>query len=632
MISYGDTVINAASGLPVSGATVAVTTVSGTPVQLYSDNSGTPIGSPINQVATDSLGYFRFYIYAGIYTLTISYNGMVQRTLVGIPIGLDGASAFQLKWEDFGVVPGAIADAVGNSAAWAAMIASGAYKGRTLVAAPATTYRFSKRLPLVAGMSVTGAKGGLAPRLIFGADYFNSTNNSWQGPTSASDATTGVSIWGTTDPNSPIVSVHFEGFKLDGLSQDGRFIRALSIFNARQISISDVEIANMPAAIGLHMGSVSYSTFERLYIHDFYSNGNSFTKTPPNISAIEVDNDRVSDSSGNSVWSRYNTFSIGTLENMVCGPAYVAAYGDQSDGLNDQGSKFSSYSDYTIRNCNELVDTWSVGGVYTNFALLSDRYSGLKVLHGAKNNVFDGFVIGASTHRAVYLGGDNTTSSPTSGGGHTKHNSFANFVIDQPALFAITLEDTPSSFAYGVQENAFSNITVNCSSTTAKIVADSLPLTNSKANVFQGVRTNDANLATALDNVFQTLGASVFNVAGTGVWTNGNVSVAQTPPLGTSTRLIQLTGDQTLSVALNGVRAACGSMTITIPSGIDFDRAQFVLTDTGTNAAITVVAGSGVVLYVSAGKQAKTSGLQAALTIEKFAADRYRIGGDLAAA
>ncbi len=84
MRQYTDTIISASTGLPVSGAVINVTQA-GNAVQLYSDNGVTPITNPINQVTSNSLGLFQFFVADGTYTITISY-GTATVTLNNVEI------------------------------------------------------------------------------------------------------------------------------------------------------------------------------------------------------------------------------------------------------------------------------------------------------------------------------------------------------------------------------------------------------------------------------------------------------------------------------------------------------------------------------------------------------------------
>ncbi len=65
-------------GIPIDGASVSVTTISGAAVAIYSDNG---ITAKTNPTTTDENGYFEFYAADGRYTLTITKLGIATITI-----------------------------------------------------------------------------------------------------------------------------------------------------------------------------------------------------------------------------------------------------------------------------------------------------------------------------------------------------------------------------------------------------------------------------------------------------------------------------------------------------------------------------------------------------------------------
>lgn len=86
MRKYFDTVINVTNGNPVPGAVVTVTNADGSAVQLYSDNSGTPVSAPINQVLTNAFGLFQFYVANGTYNLNYDFTPGQSVDIKGVQI------------------------------------------------------------------------------------------------------------------------------------------------------------------------------------------------------------------------------------------------------------------------------------------------------------------------------------------------------------------------------------------------------------------------------------------------------------------------------------------------------------------------------------------------------------------
>lgn len=93
MQRYFNTIVNDA-GTPLSGALVRVTQSSGIVASIYSDNGVTPAANPL---VSDGSGNFQFFAANGTYTLTITYNGNVVKTLAGLVLGSDDASSTDLK-------------------------------------------------------------------------------------------------------------------------------------------------------------------------------------------------------------------------------------------------------------------------------------------------------------------------------------------------------------------------------------------------------------------------------------------------------------------------------------------------------------------------------------------------------
>lgn len=88
MQKYFNTIVND-SGTGLNGALVRVTQSSGIVASIYSDNGVTPAANPL---ISDGSGNFQFYAADGTYTLTITYNGKVVKTLAGVVLGSDAAS------------------------------------------------------------------------------------------------------------------------------------------------------------------------------------------------------------------------------------------------------------------------------------------------------------------------------------------------------------------------------------------------------------------------------------------------------------------------------------------------------------------------------------------------------------
>lgn len=89
MRKYFDSIEDNVTGKPVANAEISVLTAALVEVSLFSDDGITATDNP---VTTDSYGYFEFYVADGTYTLQISYDGEVKKTITDVEIAESGAA------------------------------------------------------------------------------------------------------------------------------------------------------------------------------------------------------------------------------------------------------------------------------------------------------------------------------------------------------------------------------------------------------------------------------------------------------------------------------------------------------------------------------------------------------------
>ncbi len=137
----------------------------------------------------------------------------------------------------------------------------------------------------------------------------------------------------------------------------------------------------------------------KLNVHDCYVD--SDTLPGLQVTVLSVDNNRLDGK--NSKGLRFDV----RAKDIYFGPAALAAYGYQTDGVNLQGSGHAGHSGKIVAdNVHEPFDCFSDGNVVEVVA--RDCYWGVKLIHGASHNVVRATVDRYMKYALVYGG----SSSP----------------------------------------------------------------------------------------------------------------------------------------------------------------------------------------------------------------------------
>ncbi len=182
-------------------------------------------------------------------------------------------------------------------------------------------------------------------------------------------------------------------------SPDIRTCHAVWVQNCSHIEL-DMEVWGFKEA---RFGIVEWNTNSgghvRLNVHDCYVNSDTLPELQ--VTALSVDNNRLAGK--NSKGLRFDV----RAKDIYFGPAALAAYGYQTDGVNLQGSGYAGHSGKIVAdNVHEPFDCFSDGNVVEVTA--RDCYWGVKLIHGASHNVIRATVDRYMKYALVYGG----SSSP----------------------------------------------------------------------------------------------------------------------------------------------------------------------------------------------------------------------------
>lgn len=283
------------------------------------------------------------------------------------------------RFEDYGAVGNGTAD--DTNALKAAAAAGVIVEGR-----PGATYRITSR---VFGF-VNGTRWrGNGARIYMPAASFNNTNLASR----YCDTCVGIDLSGqTSSPFTPVRNVDLSGFVIESEVLDGRNISAVVGRNITNLTITGNEIFGFPVGAGIRLATVTGSSrVADNYIHDFYSNAS--WPSLPQITAIEIDNDRVTGVGGNAATSDL-VIAGNRIDKIEKGAASIATYGYQTDGIN--AARFgtrNSILNNTISNVGEGVDVFFDDGLVSGNIVQNAYESGLKVCNsGSRNTVSNNIV------------------------------------------------------------------------------------------------------------------------------------------------------------------------------------------------------------------------------------------------
>jgi hypothetical protein len=210
-------------------------------------------------------------------------------------------------------------------------------------------------------------------------------------------------------PFTPRRRPSLRGFTIKSDTVPGRVVDAVVAQNVIDLRIEEVEIVGFPVGCGIRAASLAGdSRIVANDIHDFYDDTVWPAHTLPQITGIEIDNDIVTGRPSQSVRIEDNR-----VANIVVGPRFIAAHGNQSDGINVTrwDTLHTLIRGNRIDNVGEGVDNFGSHGVINSNVITRTYNFGIKLIHGASYNLVSDNNISKAGLAGVVLAG--SSSAPT---------------------------------------------------------------------------------------------------------------------------------------------------------------------------------------------------------------------------
>lgn len=417
MQKYFD-VVQAGSGAAIPGALITVTVAStGQPAALYSDNAG---GALANPVTADASGEYSFYAANGLYTLTITAAGFTSESKANVL--LDDPADVETSVVPFGPAGDGVTDDT-------AELQLALNTGKLVRLSPGKSYLISSTLivPIGGGGFIAELDATI---ILANASFTNAAKATRHGVTAC-----GILIAGlTASPYTVGSGGTVRGVKIRMQTPvNGRVIVPIAARNAKDVQIVGNDLTGFGGGTLVALDSVvGNSRVQDNYLHDCTENGNAFSDGTVQLTGVEVDQFRV-----NSVPSQGIAIHDNTIVGLTFGAAAFTAYGYQTDGININGSGSYRHNIHNniIRNVGEGIDCFGQECVIANNVITETYLFGVKLIHGAVNNVISGNQI-----RTFGIAGVMLSSSVN--GGASNNLVSGNTVLDAtPTAAQIASED-----------------------------------------------------------------------------------------------------------------------------------------------------------------------------------------------
>lgn len=194
-------------------------------------------------------------------------------------------------------------------------------------------------------------------------------------------------------PFATIDRITLTDVRIQSEVSDGRLVDAVVLRNVSNPVVNGLEVYGFPVGVGLRFASLTGRIqFTDIHCHDWTTNVNWIAQLPqfPQITCIEGDNDVI-----NGVFTIAPYIQNVRVKDLTLGAIALAASGYQTDGINlaKSGIKFARVGDVYIENVGEGVDNFSVSGVFDKIVIKNVHYYGIKNIHGASFNVWNGVAV-----------------------------------------------------------------------------------------------------------------------------------------------------------------------------------------------------------------------------------------------
>jgi len=260
---------------------------------------------------------------------------------------------------------------------------------RTLYIRPGTRFAIDRRLDLPSGAALVGEGTGEGrPVIVMPAGLF--THRSLDADQRYSPAAVGIMVTGE-QAGEASRDVRILNLDLRCERRDARVLRGVLARNAIDLEISDVHVSGLPVGVAFCLASVrGNSRVSRCRAHDCRSDMNWGRGAHPQITGLEIDNDRVA-----GIGTRDLLVENFRAEDLTVGPAFAAAHGWETDGINICATEavHNRFRTILVRNVGEGIDTFGCDSLFEGIVAENCRIFGLKCVHGASRNLFDRPVI-----------------------------------------------------------------------------------------------------------------------------------------------------------------------------------------------------------------------------------------------
>lgn len=395
------------------------------------------------------------------------------------------------------------------------------------------------------------------------AASFNNTNNS--AATRYGSNAVGLRFDGLyVTPFTPLKNITVRGWTIQSEVLQGRALRGIVVRNIDAARVNGNELYGFPVGVGITaaaLGSLTNaaSTIDGNYIHDFTDNTTGWPQAVlSQITAVELDNDIPTA----TMSSRNVSISSNRIADITPGAAAIAAFGNQSDGINTvahstSNSTYITINNNIIANTGENIDYQGKFGTISGNALSNGYIFCLKLIHGASFTAVTGNTLNSCGLAGLVVSG--ATNADVDGNSFTGNNIS---IIDPNGVWAANQSAcifTSDAGTFQPRNNIFS-------SNTCRPV-------NAKYNI---LRTSHGANNSFLDNMNQANG-----VTGLYLNTNNETGVVTIPSNTVNNTMLNAgpVGLQTYTFAQLPAGASGGSIA--------------VITDAASCAFNTAVAGGG---------------------------------------
>ncbi|HEU4986855.1 MAG TPA: right-handed parallel beta-helix repeat-containing protein [Rhizobiaceae bacterium] len=258
--------------------------------------------------------------------------------------------------------------------------------GRRVWLTPGKTYKVTSRLTIPSGGGLIS--DGTAKIYAPAASFNNTDLNDNYGDTAVVIDLSGETS-GAFTANENVCCI---GVEIYSDVQGGRLLNAIVARNVIDLDIRDNHIRDFPVGCGIKVASVrGNSRIEGNRIHDFTDDTDWGVGVNPQITGIEVDDDRV-----NSIYSVALSIKGNRIAGLTVGSTFLAAHGYQTDGINisaPSGSFFHVIEGNRIANIGEGIDCWGWYCSIKGNTIQTPYYAGIKLVHTASYNAVQGNTI-----------------------------------------------------------------------------------------------------------------------------------------------------------------------------------------------------------------------------------------------